>query len=66
VQRQSILANIAKLREQVSRQQGVSLPSDVQAVEQLNNRAVMTGMFRNYSTSMANSTINLMRAINYN
>jgi hypothetical protein len=65
MQRQSILANLAAMREEASRQQGTSLPSDVQAVEQLNNHAVMTEMFRNYSTSMANSTINLMRSINY-
>jgi hypothetical protein len=74
--REQILANLSAMRQEASRSQqaGASAeaaPSqpatadpEIEAIGELSRRSQMTEMFRQYSTQMTASTINLMRAIN--
>jgi hypothetical protein len=58
---QATAANLAAMRQQAAPQQP---SSDADVMEQLANRRATTESLINYSTSMTNSTIDLMRAFN--
>lgn len=57
-------AALASWRQQAAPYARNTFQQGLDAVEQLNQHAQTTEMLRNYSTTMANSTIDLMRAMN--
>ena len=52
------------MRQEAARGEPAWSGSEAQAVDELNQRSQMTARLQNYSTQMANSTIDLMRAFN--
>jgi hypothetical protein len=57
-------SHLASMRQQAAQWQPPSHDQELQAMDELNQHAQMTSSLQNYSTAMANSTINLMRAFN--
>jgi hypothetical protein len=57
-------AQLDSMRQQAAQWQPSDADAELQAIDALDRRAQMTASFQNYSTAMANSTIDLMRAFN--
>jgi hypothetical protein len=53
-----------EMRQQASMGRPSSVDAEVEAIDELSRRSQMTTMLQSYSTQMANSTIDLMRAFN--
>ena len=57
-------AQLEAMRQQATRGRPSQPDAELEAIEALAQRSQMTASFQNYSTAMANSTIDLMRAFN--
>jgi hypothetical protein len=57
-------AQLDYMRQEATRGRPSQSDAELQAIDAFARRSQMTEMFKNYSTTMANNTIDLMRAIN--
>jgi hypothetical protein len=57
-------AHLEGLRQQAARGKSAAENTDVEAINELNRRAQQAQNLQNFSTTMTNSTIGLMRAMN--